>query len=188
MAELQRRGILKLIFKKLAQKIDATNAAIDTTLIISFRFRHMTGWSGKHKAIGTKVSLFVGKGGLPIDVLFGKGSERDTVFIPKHLRNVRGRRIKILNLDMLYTNLDFRRAMWKKGTWINMQTRRGDYIHKRGRKFRYDKEIAVTRFELERTNGWIKDFRSLRLRRSEHPAIFKAMVYLVLIIVLIRHS
>jgi hypothetical protein len=41
---------------------------------------------------------------------------------------------------------------------------------------------------VERTNSWVKEFRALRLRRSSHPAMFKAFVYLALIIVLIRYS
>ena len=50
----------------------------------------MTGWSGKHQSTGTKVSLLVGKDGLPVDVQFGKGSDRDTVFVFAHLKNVAG--------------------------------------------------------------------------------------------------
>jgi transposase len=187
--ELQRRGKLKLIFQALAKaKIDLTSCAIDTTLVISFHFRYMTGWSGKHRQVGTKVSLIVGKDGLPADVLFGKGSDRDTVFVEDHVKNVAGRRKKVLDLDMLYTSVTFRRAMRKKGIRINMQTRRPDYRHKRGPKFRYDKQNALTRFELERTNGWVKDFRALRLRRSAHPAMFKGMVYMALIVILVRYS
>ncbi len=187
--ELQRRGILHLIFKRLArEKTDITISAIDTTLVISFHFRGMTGWSGKHRKIGTKISLLCDKNGFPADVLFGKGSDRDSVFVDKHIRNVARRRKKILNLDMLYTSLALRREMRRKGIKINMQTRRGDYVHKRGRKFSYDKENAGVRYELERTNGWIKAFRALRIRRSTRPALFKALVYMALIIVLIRKS
>ena len=187
--ELQRRGKLHLIFKQLVkEKTNPTISAIDTTLVTSFRFRKLTGWSGKHKKIGTKISLLSDKDGYPVDVLFGKGSDRDSVFVRRHLENVAGTRIKILNLDMLYTSLALRRALRRKGIRINMQTRRQDYVHKRGRKFRYDKKIAAVRFELERLNGWIKAFRALRARRSTRPALFKALVYMALIIVLIRKS
>jgi transposase len=187
--ELQRRGKLKLIFKRLAQKkTDLTSCAIDTTLVISFEFRLLTGWSGKHRSVGTKVSLFCDKDGLPADVQFGKGSDNDKIFLKNHLRNVAGKRKRVLNLDMMYMNLQFRRDMRTHGVRVNMKVREQDFRRKRGPKFTFDKQIYATRFLLERTNGWVKAFRALRLRRSTHPSMFKAFVYLALIIVLIRQS
>jgi hypothetical protein len=96
--ELQRRGKLKLIFQTLAwEKTDLTVGSIDTTFVISFRFAYMTGNSGKHRAVGTKVSLFCDKMGLPADVLFGKGNVQDKQFLFQHIKNMRGKRKKILN-------------------------------------------------------------------------------------------
>jgi transposase len=69
-----------------------------------------------------------------------------------------------------------------------MKVRAQDFRRKRGPKFLFDRKNYVTRLLLERTNGWVKAFRALRLRRSTHPAMFKAFVYLALIIVLIRRS
>ncbi len=187
--ELQRRGKLKLIYQRLAwEKTVVLVGSIDTTLIGSFAFQLMTGWNGQHKEIGTKVSLFVGKDGLPADVQFGKGNINDKVFLLDHLKNTVGKRKKILNLDMSYMSLALRRAMRQKGIRINMKTRVQDFKRKRGRKFKFDNQIYNLRMEIERTNSWEKAFRALRLRRSPHPAIFKAFVYLALIIVLIRYS
>lgn len=60
--EFQRRGKLKLIYKTLAgTKTDITEGMIDTTTVDSFEFRHLTGWDGYKKKVGTKVSLFVTK-------------------------------------------------------------------------------------------------------------------------------
>ena len=76
--EIQRRGELKLIYEALAYaKTDIIEGAIDTTTATSFRFKQMTGWDGKHKKIGTKISLFTDKYGLPADVDFGKGNRHD---------------------------------------------------------------------------------------------------------------
>jgi transposase len=187
--ELQRRGKLKLMFQTLAQRIvDLNVGSIDTTLIISFGFRYLTGNSGKHRSVGTKVSLFSGKMGLPADVLFGKGNVDDKVFVTDHIHNTLGKRKKVLNLDKGYISKALRRIMQLKKIRVNMETRRIDYTKKRGPAFSFDKEIYKSRFELERTNGWVKAFRSLRLRRSYHPANFKALVYLALILILIRHS
>lgn len=186
--ELQRRGELKLIYETLAvEKTDITEGAIDTTTATSFRFKKMTGWDGKHKKIGTKISVFSDKNGLPFDVSFGKGNVHDTAFIDSHLKKKAGKRLKTLNLDKGYTSLEFRRKMRNKGTKVNMETREGDYTRKRGPKFRFDKTKYKVRFLIERLNSWLKNFRRIRIRRERLPAIYKAFVYLALIIILIRH-
>ena len=185
--EIQRRGKLKLLYEALAaEKTDIEEGATDTTTATSFRFRRMTGWDGKHKKIGTKISLFTDKYGLPADVSFGCGNDSDPSFLPIHLTKTAGRRKKILNLDKVYVGLEFRREMRKRGTFINMQMRGGDYIRKRGPKFSFQASKYQVRFLVERTNAWIKNFWRIRIRRDYHPAIFKAFVYLALIIVLIR--
>src|SRR3989338_2056582 len=187
--ELQRRGKLKLIFKLVArERLDLTIGSIDTTTITSFEFSHMTGWDGFKKTVGTKVSLFVDKNGLPADVEFGKASYNDKVFLQSHIKNTFCMHKKVLNLDMLYMNLNFRREMRKKGIRVNMKVRDQDFTRKRGPKFKFDAKINQFRFMLERTNSWLKSFRHLRLRREYHPGIFKAFVYLALIIILVRYS
>ena len=130
----------------------------------------MTGWSGKHRSVGSKISLFCDQLGLPADVQFGKGSDNDKVFLPNHFKNVAGKRKKLLNLDMMYMNLEFRREMRRRGIRVNMKVREQDFRRKRGPKFKFDKQIYQSRLQLERTNGWVKAFRTLRLRRSAHPA------------------
>jgi transposase len=187
--KLQRRGKLHFIFKTLArEKTDLTVGSIDTTFIISFAFRYMTGRSGKHKATGMKVSIFTDKTGLPADVLFNKGNVDDKTFLRTHIKNTAGIRKRILNLDMGYMGITFRREMQTKKIRVNMGVREQDYQRTRGPKFKFDKQIYQTRLQLERTNGWVKAFRSLRLRRSYHVANFKALVYLALIIILVRQS
>lgn len=107
--ELQRRGKLKLIYQVLAgEKTDITEGAIDTTTATSFRFKHMTGWDGKHKKIRTKISLFTDTQGAPADVNFGKGSDADPSFLPGHIKKTARRRRKILNLDKVYVSLELR--------------------------------------------------------------------------------
>ena len=168
------------------KKTDIKEGAIDTTTATSFHFKQLTGWDGKHKKIGTKISLFTDRSGLPADAEFGKGSKHDIRFLPAHLRKTAGRRKEILNLDKGYTSLNLRRILRNKGTKINMETRKGDYISKRGPKFKFDKLKYKTRFLVERTNSWLKSFWRIRIRRDYHVAMFKAFVYLALIIILIR--
>lgn len=185
--ELQRRGKLKLIYGLLvSEKTNIIESAIDTTTAMSFRFKRMVGWDGKHKMNGTKISLFTDKKGLPADVEFGKGSFHDGSFVEKHIRNTAGRRRKIINMDMIYSNLTLRRDMRKQGTKINVQTRLGYYTRKIGPKFKFDKQKYKVRFLVERTNAWLKNFWRIRIRREHKPAMYKAFVYLALIIILIR--
>ncbi len=46
--------------------------------------------------------------------------------------------------------------------------------------------VSIVRFLVERTNAWLKAFRRIRIRREYKPAMFKAFVYLALIIILVR--
>lgn len=186
--KLQHRGQLKLIYQALAQeKTNITEGAIDTNTITSFRFKACTGWDGKHKKIGTKVSLFSDINGLPADVDFGKGNVHDNTFVDTHMENTVGRKKNILNLDKVYVSLEFRREMRRKGTCVNMETRSGDYTRKRGPKFKFDKERYKVRFLVERLNAWLENFWRIRIRREYHIAMFKAFVFLALIIILLRN-
>jgi transposase len=65
--------------------------------------------------------------------------------------------------------------------------KRGDYTRKRGPKFRFSEEKYKVRFKVERTFAWMESFRQLRLRRDYLPAMFKASVYLALIVILLRN-
>ena len=186
--ELQRRGKLKLIYNTTAlEKTDIIEGAIDTTTATSFRFKRLVGYDGKHKKYGTKISILSDINGLPADVTFGKGNQHDTVFIEDHIKKTAGRRKRILNLDKGYTGADFRRKMRNSGTKINMETRNGDYTRKRGPKFKFDKIKYQVRFLVERLNSWLKNFWRIRIRRDYQASMFKAFVYLGLIIILLRH-
>lgn len=186
-AELQRRGKLKLIYEALSQgKTDISEGAIDGTTATSFHFKRMVGWDGHHKKNGTKISIFSDILGLPADVEFGRGNNHDGDFVDGHIENTAGRRKKIINLDKIYAGLDLRRRMRRAGTKINMQMRSRDYRRKRGPKFKFEASKYKVRFLIERTNAWLKNFWRIRIRRDRNPAMFKAFVYLGLIIVLIR--
>jgi transposase len=186
--ELQRRGIIKKVFQTLSsEKTDLTVGSIDTTTAPSFEFTHGTGYNGKEHTVGTKISLYVDQYGRPADALFAKGNINDRHFLFPHLENTKGKYKKVLNLDMMYMGLNTRRGAREKGIRVNMEVREQDYKRKRGPKFYFDEALYKTRFYVERTNGWIKNFKRLRLRQEYHVAMFKAMVYLALIIILIRY-
>lgn len=186
--ELERRGKLKLILKLLArEKTDTHMGSIDTTTIRSFEFTRGVGWNGKDRIAGTKVSLFADRYGYPVDVVVDKGNIHDKDFIPIHMKNTVGMRKKMLNLDMHYMSAVLRRDLRKKGIWVNMKVRDQDYRRKKGPKFRFDETIYKFRFLVERLNGWIKNFKRVRMRQEYHLANYKAFVYLALIIILLRY-
>lgn len=186
--ELQRRGKLKHIYKALSHSnADLVEGSIDTTTIPSFEFSYGVGWNGHKHIAGTKLSLFADKNGRPADVLFGKASKDDRSFLSDHIRNTFGKVKKVLNLNMMYMGLQVRRTMRRHGIKVNMKIREQDYRRKRGPKFRFDKENYNLRFLVERLNGWLKNFKRIRIRQEYHVASFKAFVYLALIIILIRY-
>lgn len=91
-------------------------------------------------------------------------------------------------LDKIYVSLNFRREMRNAGTKVNMEMRKGDYVRKRGPKFRFDKKKYKTRFLIERLNAWLKNFWRIRIRQDRLPTMYKGFVYLGLIIILLRQS
>lgn len=186
--ELQRRGKLKLVFRQLTKdKVNIVECAADTDSTTSFRFQRGVGYDGRHKKYSTKISLLSDKKGLPVDVEFGKGNTHDKTFLYQHLKNTAGIRKEVLNLDKIYVSLELRREMRKKGCHVNMKTRRGDYIRKKGPKFRFNEEKYKVRFLIEKCFAWLENFWRVRIRREYHLAMFKAFVYLALIIILMRN-
>jgi len=185
--EIQRRGLLKNIFKLLSlEKTNVTECAADTNSITSFRFRHGVGYDGRHKKHATKISLLTDKNGLPIDVSFGKGNRHDGSFLSDHLKNTRYRRKKIINLDKIYASLELRRNLRRSGTFVNMKTRANDYIRKIGPKFRLKEDKYKVRFLIEKTFSWIENFKRCKYRIDYLLSSYKAFIYLALIIILIR--
>jgi len=186
--DLQKRGLFNLIFLRLSQSmVDISECAVDTSSISSFRFASCVGWDGKHRKIATKISLITDKKGLPVDVAFGKGSAHDLAFLPAHFGKLHLTRIRTFNADKGYTSIQLRRYLRTKGVFINMGIRKGDYQKKRGPRFRFDEEKYKVRFEIERTFSWLKSFRAIRIRRNRRLSMFKAFIFLALIIVLLRN-
>lgn len=186
--ELQRRGEFKLIFQTLSrQKTDVAECASDTDAIWSQRFKSQVGWSGRHKLNATKISLLSDQKGLPADIIVKSAKHHDSTFVDQHMENTRGRRKRILNLDKIYVSLQRRRSYKQKGTWINMETRVNDYKHKKGPKFKLNREKYRVRFLIERLFAWLENFKRLRYRVDCHVSSFRAFVYLAAIIILIRN-
>ena len=92
----------------------------------------------------------------------------------------------ILNLDKIYVSLALRRELRRKGTYVNMKTRDGDYIRKKGPKFRLKEDKYKVRFLIEKTFAWLENFRRVKYRVEYTLSSFKGFAYLALLIILIR--
>ena len=186
--ELQRRSIYKQLFQKLSKtKTNITECASDTVTIKSYRFKAQVGWDGRHQVNGTKISLLSDIDGLPADAIVESAKTFDGNFVDRHMENTCRRRKKILNLDKIYVSLKRRREYRNKGTYVNMQTRSKDYIHKRGPKFQVKEEKYQVRFKIERTFAWVENFKRVKYRVDRYISSYRAFVYLALIIILIRN-
>lgn len=186
--ELQRRGIFKKQFKVLScKKTNIVECAIDTDSTSSFRFKKGAGWDGRHKKHSTKISLLSDINGLPADALIDSGKKHDSRFLPQHLKNTAGRRKKIINLDKIYVSLTRRREYRKKGIYVNMKTRTGDYIRKKGPKFKLKEEKYKVRFLVEKVFAWLENFKRCKYRVDYKLSSFRGFVYLALLIILIRN-
>jgi transposase len=59
------------------KRLDRSLVSLDGTLIPSQEFTEQTGYSGKHRAIGTKLSLLVDRAGTPLAVNVAPGNYHD---------------------------------------------------------------------------------------------------------------
>ena len=186
--ELCRRGLFKLVCEAIAhENLNIKVCSIDSSVATSFNFKDLVGFNGKHKKYGTKISVLSDANGLPYDIEFGKGSIHDLTFVPKHMGNTAKIRKSLVNMDKGYTSIDLRRNLALKKIKVNMETRKNDYHHKRGPKFKLNQQIYKLRFNIEKTFGWLKAFKRVRTRKDRYSAFFKGFVYLSAIIVLISN-
>ena len=185
--EIQRRGLFKNIFKNLINgKLDMSNIAVDSSTITSFRYKSEVGFDGKHKKNGTKLSLITDAYGIPIELVTGKGNTHDLKLLAKNIQNTTLQRDSVINLDKGYTSVELRRQMRGKRVRVNMETKKGDYTRKRGRKFKVDYDKYKVRFKVEKVFGWLKSFKSIRTRKTINIGNFRGLIYLAIIIVVIR--
>jgi len=59
------------------KRLDRSLVSLDGILIPSQEFIEQTGYSGKHRAIGTKLSLLVDRAGTPLAVSLTPGNYHD---------------------------------------------------------------------------------------------------------------
>lgn len=175
----------EIILKKLNnfKLLDLNIASIDGSLVQSFNFSDTTGYSGKYKKSGTKLSLITDFLGIPLNVVFASGEKHDSPFaIPTILNNSVGKPGIIL-ADKGYDSDKLRLTLNNFGINSNIAVRDSG---SRKKTINYNIPLGKMRFKVERTNAWIKNFRRLRFRFDCTLASFQALTYLGLIVICLR--
>lgn len=174
-----------LILQKL-YKLDKLNlniASIDGSLIQSFNFLDTTGYSGKYKKTGTKISVVTDFLGTPFNIVFAPGNKHDIPLAIPTISNNSVGKPKIILADKGYDSDKLRQSLGKVGIRTNIPTRD---IKNRKISTNYNINLGKMRFKIERTNAWIKSFRRLHFRFDYTLASFQALTYLALIVICLR--
>jgi len=175
----------ELILQKLrlSNKLNLNITSVDGSLIPSFNFFDTTGYSGKYKKTGTKISTLVDFLGTPFNIVFASGNKHDMpLAIPTIANNTIGKP-KLILADKGYDSDKLRFKLNQSGINSNIAVRS---IKNRKTNINYDKNLGKMRFKIERTNAWIKSFRRLHFRFDYALASFQALTYLALIVICIR--
>lgn len=179
------KNVLGFVLNKLRmeRKLSLNIASIDGSLVPSFNFQEATGYSGKYKKTGTKISTLTDFKGMPLNVVFASGEKHDCpLAIPTIINNPVGKP-KIILADKGYDSDKLRLKLEEIDITTNIPNRE---IKNRKKQENYNIPLGKMRFKVERTNAWIKTYRRLRFRFDYTLASFKALTYLVLIVVCIK--
>jgi len=183
------------------KRLDRSLISLDGTLIPSQEFSEQTGYSGKHRTVGTKLSLLVDRAGTPIVASLAPGNYHDTplgvltlanIFKPLPiLRDILPDAAKTAEPTLLadkgYDSLRFRRFVQERGFRPLIPTRSCIPAEQAiGELYGEDVVLQRKRYVVERTIGWLKGFRRLRFRVDCTAASFQAFVYLAILVLCVR--
>jgi transposase len=183
------------------KRLDRSLVSLDGTLIPSQEFTEQTGYSGKHRLVGTKLSLLVDRAGTPIAISVGPGNYHDGAlgFLtlaniykpPPILRGILPDLAKTSESTLLadkgYDSLRFRRFVQERGFRPLIPARRCIPTEQAtGELYGKDVTLQRKRYVVERTLGWLKGFRRLRYRVDRTAKSFHAFVYLAVLVLCVR--
>lgn len=104
-------------------RLDLRIASVDGSLIPSFNFLDTTGYSGKYKKTGTKISTLVDFAGISLNVIFASGEKHDMpLAIPTITNNSVGKP-NIILADKGYDSDPFRQKLDSFGISSNIPNR-----------------------------------------------------------------
>ncbi len=162
-----------------------------------------TGYSGKHRAVGTKLSLLVDRAGTPLAVSVAPGNHHDSPlgFLtvaniykpPRILRGILPEMAKstqpTLLADKGYDSLRFRQFVHDQGFLPLIPTRRSIPAEQAvGELYAEDPALQRKRYVVERTLSWLKGFRRLRYRVDRTAVSFHSFVYLAVLVLCVRRA
>lgn len=195
------RTLLNILVQ--GKRLDRSLISLDGTLIPSQEFTEQTGYSGKHRAVGTKLSLLVDRAGTPLFVSVAPGNYHDgalgfltlaNIFEPLPilrdiLPDAAKTAVPTLLADKGYDSLRFRQFVHDHGFRPLIPSR--SCIPPRqatGELYAIDVPLQRKRYVVERTLGWLKGFRRLRYRVDRTAASFQAFVYLAILVLCVRRA
>jgi transposase len=184
-----------------SKRLDRSLVSLDGSLIPSPEFAEQTGYSGKHRAVGTKLSLLVDRAGTPLAVSVAPGNYHDGAlgFLtvaniyepPPILHGIQPDLAKVTEPTLLadkgYDSLRFRRFVQEHGFRPVIPARSCIPAEQAtGELYAEDASLQRKRYVVERTLGWLKGFRRLRYRVDCTAASFHAFVYLAVLVLCVR--
>jgi transposase len=196
------RTLLNLLVQ--SKRLDRSLVSLDGTLIPSQEFPEQTGYSGKHRMVGTKLSLLVDRDGIPLAVSVAPGNYHDGAlgFLtlatlaniyqpPPILRGILPDAAKTAERTLLadkgYDSLRFRHFVQERGFRPVIPTRACIPAEQAvGELYAKDASLQRKRYVIERTLDWLKGFRRLRYRVDRTAASFQAFVYLAVLVLCVR--
>jgi transposase len=193
------RSLLNFLVQ--SKRLDRSLVSLDGTLIPSPEFTEQTGYSGKHRAVGTKLSLLVDRAGTPLAVSMAPGNYHDgalgfltlaNIFKPLPiLRDILPDAAKTAEPTLLadkgYDSLRFRQFVQERGFRPLIPARRCIPVEQAvGELYTEDPALQRKRYVVERTLGWLKGFRRLRYRVDRTARSFHAFVYLAVLVLCVR--
>lgn len=181
------RQFLKVLDEQ--EVLDFTTGQLDASLVPSPQFKDTTGYSGKHKKTGTKLSLMTDHNGIPLGLEVVSGNVHDSKCAETTVRELKvGKktRVRTLNADKGYDSQSLRRILRKRAIQPNIPSRVFKTRRLRGRKPKHDQELFKQRPLVERTFAWLKAFKKLKLRTDRSKLMFESFALLGCIVVCLR--
>lgn len=181
--------VLRLLDQE--KKLGKERVSIDGSLIKSFAFIDTTGYSGKHHAVGTKISTLTDATGIPLSVCFASGNRHDLILAIPTLQELQfaPSRLRLANLlaDKGYDSKAFRQFVVQKQFVPFIPQRKNGKIRKKYQLlYLKNKTLQKERYVVEQTNSWLKSFRRLRHRFDYTLNSFEAFVYLAILVICVR--
>jgi transposase len=182
------RTLLNLLVQ--GKRLDRSLISLDGTLIPSQEFTEQTGYSGKHRSVGTKLSLLVDRAGTPIALSVAPGNYHDAPLGVLTLANI-FKQLPILRdilpdaaktaeptllADKGYDSLQFRQFVHAQGFQPLIPARQCIPAEQAtGELYARDPALQRKRYVVERTLGWLKGFPPVALSCRPHGCLVSCL-------------